>query len=86
MSLCERGKHPPTSQHGFLPVVRGQLAFQAQTVDFSKGGACIKRPRNWSSHIGDEVLVFPLGDPGQVICFKAQVRWFQDDEIGFSYL
>ena len=86
MALFERRKEPRTSQHGFALVVRGQLAFQVQTVDFSKGGACVKRPRNWNFHIGDEVLVHPLGDPGQVMCLKAQVRWFQDDEVGLSYL
>jgi hypothetical protein len=85
MALFERRKEPRLSHQGHALVTNGFQAYQVEMVDLSKSGACIRRPRNWNLHIGEEVQVYPLGDIGPVMRFSAQVRWFQDDEIGLEY-
>lgn len=85
MALFDRRKEPRLPHQGQALVTNGFQAFQVELVDCSQSGTCIRRPRNWDWHIGEQVQVYPLGGTGPVLCLSAHVRWFQDDEIGLEY-
>ncbi|KFN44618.1 PilZ domain-containing protein [Arenimonas oryziterrae] len=86
MSFFERRQAPREAKQVQALVVRGTTAFQVDVADLSKGGACVKRPRNWPFNIGDAVFLYLVGSPGPVMAMEARVIWFKDDEIGLQYL
>jgi len=86
MALFERRQAPRQVQPGQALVARGSTAVLADTVDLSKGGACIKRPRGWPFNIGDAVLFYLLTGTGPATCMESRVVWFKDDEVGLEYL
>ena len=86
MALFERRQGPRQVQPGQALVARATLAVLVDTVDLSKGGACIKRPRGWPFNIGDAVLFYLLHGAGPATCMESRVVWFKDDEVGLEYL
>ncbi len=86
MALFERRQAPRQAQPGQALVARATLAVLVDTVDLSKGGACIKRPRGWPFNIGDAVLFYLLYGAGPATGVESRVVWFKDDEVGLEYL
>jgi hypothetical protein len=85
MALFERRSNLRQSHAGQALLVAGSSSFAVEVLDISSGGCCVRRPSGFNLHIGDTARVFLFNGPGPAMPAYAEIRWFQDDQIGLQF-